>query len=77
MSALFFALSAFVAGAVQIGLLAASPGSWWRPLSLMLRLLIVAVVLFLAARAGHLAIGVGGWLLGFLLAAVITARRMG
>jgi len=71
-----FALAGATAGAAQAGLLGRSVRRGLHPFGLLVRIGLVAAVLVLAARAGHLVPGSVGWLAGFLVAAAIVHRRL-
>ena len=71
-----FALGAAAAGVAQARLLAGSARGTAGPLSFLFRLLLVGAVLFLAARAGHLPLGVAGWMLGFAASVTVLHRRL-
>lgn len=71
-----FALSGAATGIVEAGLLARTARAKVNPLSFLVRLALVAVVLVGAAQAGHLLSAAGGWMLGFLIAAVVAYRRL-
>ena len=45
-----------------------------KPLGLLLRLSMVAIVLFTAARSGHLSFAVAGWALGFGSMLLVRSR---
>jgi hypothetical protein len=74
MTGWLFALSGAFAGAAQAGLLARSARGVPDLFSFLIRLILVAAVLFLAARAGHLPLGAAGWLLGFAASVAILHR---
>ncbi|MHB8416542.1 MAG: hypothetical protein ACYDCL_00595 [Myxococcales bacterium] len=71
-----FGLGGATAGTVQAGLLVWSvcgrPGS----LAALLRFSLVAAVLVIAARAGHLVPGAAGWLGGFAVASACAVWRL-
>ncbi len=71
-----FTLGGAAAGMAQAGLLARASRSRPAPISIFARLLLVGVVLFLAARAGHLASGMVGWMAGFAATGVLLHRRL-
>jgi hypothetical protein len=71
-----FALGGALAGMAQSGLLARASRSGPAPVSIFARLLLVGAVLFLAARAGHLASATAGWMAGFAAAGVLLHRRL-
>ncbi|WP_338865010.1 hypothetical protein [Myxococcus stipitatus] len=77
MSGWVFVLAGVGVGLVQSRLLASSVRGGAHLLSLLLRLGLVGAVLFLSARAGHLASGAAGWFAGFVAASVWLQRRMG
>lgn len=76
MIALGLGIAGAAAGVVQAGLLARASSRGPHPLGLLGRLLLVAAVLLLAARAGHLLAAAGGWLLGFGVASAAVYRRL-
>lgn len=76
MSAWMFAFLGLGAGGAQIGLIARSARRGMHAVDPFARLFLSGVVLFLSARAGHLAPGVGGWLLGFAGSGLWIARRL-
>ncbi|MGR8918779.1 MAG: hypothetical protein ACU85V_04100 [Gammaproteobacteria bacterium] len=63
-------------GAAQAGLLARSLHVASNPFAFLVRLLLVAAVLYVAARAGHLALGAAGWVLGFAAGVAVFRRGM-
>lgn len=71
-----FALAGVVAGVAQAGMLARSAMRGPHPLSIIVRLLGVGVVLFFAARAGHLFAAACGWMAGFVVTGVLAYRRL-
>jgi hypothetical protein len=71
-----FAVSGAAAGAVQARLLGRAARTSPGPLGALGRLLLVAAVLVVAARAGHIAAGSAGWATGFLVGAVLVYRRL-
>jgi hypothetical protein len=73
-AAAVFALGGAVAGAIQVRALARTARGEATGLLFLARLLLVGAVLLLAALAGHLAVGGGGWTAGFILAGVVTYR---
>lgn len=76
MASIVFALLGAGAGAAQSGLLSWSVG---RPGSLgatILRFVLVAGVLLVAAISGELPAAAAGWFAGFLVASPIAARRL-
>ncbi len=75
MITVLFGLSGVAAGAAEAWLLAQRARKGPNPLSFLLRLLVVAAVLVLATHAGHLLPGALGWVVGFLVAAVVAYRR--
>lgn len=77
MTAVLFGLSGMAVGAAQAGLLGRQAGRASGALSFPLRFLLVAAVLTIAASAGHVFSGAGGWLLGFALASIVVYRRLG
>lgn len=76
MTGLLYALGGAAAGAAQVGLLARSARGRPHPLLLLGRLLLVAGVLLLAARAGCVAAGAAGWGAGFAAASLLVVRRL-
>jgi len=76
MTGWLFAFSGVAAGAIQAGLLGRSVrrGPW--PMGLVARLGLVAVVLAVAARSGHVVAGAAGWFAGFLVMAAIAHRGL-
>jgi hypothetical protein len=75
-SAMLFALGGAAAGAVQAGLLAREARGRPSAMLLFARLALVGLLLFLAARAGSLGFGVGGWMAGFAAAGAAVRRRL-
>ena len=65
-----------LAGLLQASLLARSAKGTPGPLSLLLRLGIVAAVLVYAAVSGSLLLAAGGWLVGYLAAALASYWRL-
>jgi hypothetical protein len=70
-----FTLGGAAVGVAQAGLIAHASRSQPGPLSILGRLLLVSAVLFLAARAGHLASGTVGWMAGFAATVMLIHRR--
>jgi hypothetical protein len=75
-TAVFFALCGAAVGIAEASVLAGATRLKSHPLSFLARLLLVAGVLVLAARAGHLISGAAGWTLGFGTAAAVAYRRL-
>lgn len=75
MNGFFFALCGSAVGLVQAGFLARTARRGPHILGVLVRLVLVAGVLFVAARAGHLLSGVAGWIAGFAVALAIAYRR--
>lgn len=65
MTALLFALAGAAAGAIEVALLLRTARGRGGPASFLARLLLVAAVLVVGARAGHLVATAAGWLAGF------------
>jgi hypothetical protein len=76
MIAWLFACSGVAVGAMQAGLLERSVRRGPGPVGLFVRLGMVAAVLVVAARFGHLVPGATGWFAGFLTATMIVSRRL-
>lgn len=73
MTGLFVAVAGALAGGAHVWGLARAAGAG--PCSVLLRLSLVAVVLVLAARAGHVLLGASTWAAVFVIGAVVHARR--
>lgn len=71
-----FILFGAIAGVLQAGSLARAARGAANPFAPLLRLLAVGAVLVVAARAGALLAAAAGWLAGFVIAAVVIARRL-
>lgn len=76
MTAALFGLSGAAAGVVQVWLLGRSARGGSHPLSFVVRLLLIAALLVLAATSGQLLPGALGWVMGFFVAIAATYRRL-
>jgi hypothetical protein len=76
MTGVVFVLCGTAAGVAEAILLARATRGRPHPLSFLGRLLLVAGVFVLAAKAGHLVLAAAGWALGFAAAAVVAYRRL-
>jgi hypothetical protein len=74
-AALFVALGVAV-GVAHAALLARAARSGPSPLGALVRLLLVASVLVLAATLDHVAAAAIGWGIGFVVAAAVIRRRL-
>lgn len=76
MTAWPFALFGVAVGMAQAGLLGRAAHRQPHLSSVLVRLALVGIVLFLAATFGHLALGAAGWLMGFVLACTLVYARI-
>jgi hypothetical protein len=76
MTGWLFAIGSGFAGAVQAGLLARTARGDAGPFSFLLRLMLIAAVLFAAARAGHLPAATAGWFAGYVASVAWLRGRL-
>jgi hypothetical protein len=70
-------LAGIAVGGLQATLLARAARRRAGGLGVLLRLGLVAAVLLVAARSGHLVAAAAGWALGFGVASLVWVRRLG
>lgn len=73
--AIFISLGA-AAGVLQVRSLARAARGAGNPFAPLLRFVAIGAVLFVAARSGALVAAAAGWLAGFVIAAIVIARRL-
>ena len=71
-----FGLAGATAGALQSRSIGRSLGRHHDPLATLLRLGLAAIVLFLAAKHGHVLACASGWAAGFLIVGLWVFRRL-